>query len=64
MLDLEIPHETLLPVLEQMYYSNAQPFVGSKRKIIAGKMIYLIRKWFEASIREGERIIFGSMSNV
>lgn len=60
MLELEIPHETLLPILEQMYYSNEHPFVGGKRKIVAGKMIYLLQKWFEASVRSGERMLFGS----
>jgi nuclear pore complex protein Nup155 len=62
-LDLEIPHETLLPVLEQMYYSNEQPFVGNKRKVIAGKMVHLIQKWFEVSERSGERVLFGGEEN-
>lgn len=59
-LELEIPHETLLPVLEQMYYSNEQPFTGTKRKLVAAKMVYLIGRWFEASERSGERVLFGS----
>lgn len=63
MLELDIPHETLLPVLEQLYYSNEHPFVGSKRKIVASKMVYLLQKWFEASVRSGERILFGSEEN-
>ncbi|KAF2159334.1 hypothetical protein M409DRAFT_30210 [Zasmidium cellare ATCC 36951] len=63
MLDLEIPHETLLPVLEQLYYSNEHPFVGGRRKIVAGKMVYLLLKWFEASVRSGERVLFGSEEN-
>ncbi|KAF1819507.1 nucleoporin-domain-containing protein [Dissoconium aciculare CBS 342.82] len=62
-LDLEIPHETLLPVLEQMYYSNEQPFIGNKRKIIAAKMVHLIQKWFEVSERSGERVLFGGEEN-
>jgi nuclear pore complex protein Nup155 len=62
-LDLEIPHETLLPVLEQMYYSNEQPFVGNKRKMIAAKTVHLIQKWFEVSERSGERVLFGGEEN-
>ena len=63
MLELEVPHETLLPILEQLYYSNEHPFVGGKRKIVAGKMVYLLQKWFEASVRSGERVLFGSEEN-
>ncbi|KAF2721474.1 non-repetitive nucleoporin [Polychaeton citri CBS 116435] len=62
-LELGIPHETLLPVLEALYYSNEAPFVGSKRKIIANHMVYLLLKWAQESDRKGERILFGSEEN-
>ncbi|KAI5366337.1 hypothetical protein Slin15195_G078570 [Septoria linicola] len=62
-LDLEIPCETLLPVLESMFYSNMQPFTGGKKRKLAEKMVYVIRKWFEDSERSGERILFGSEEN-
>jgi nuclear pore complex protein Nup155 len=62
-LDLDIPHETLLPVLEQMYYGNEQPFVGGKRKFLGGQMVYLIKSWYEQSERKGERVVFGSEEN-
>ncbi|EME38428.1 hypothetical protein DOTSEDRAFT_75834 [Dothistroma septosporum NZE10] len=62
-LDLDMPHETLLPALEQLYYSNEHPFVGSKRKIVASKMVYLLQKWLEASEGSGERVLFGNEEN-
>ena len=62
-LDLDVPHETLLPVMEQMYYGNEQPFVGNKRKILAGQMVYLLKSWLEESERKGERVAFGSEEN-
>lgn len=62
-LDLDIPHETLMPVLEQLYYGNVQPFVGGRRRILAGQMVYLLRSWFQESERKGERVIFGSEEN-
>lgn len=62
-LDLGLPHETLLPVLESVYYSNEAPFTGSKRRGIAGNVVYLLRKWYEASDRSGERVLFGSEEN-
>ena len=62
-LDLEIPHETLLPVMEQMYYGNEHPFVGSNRKVLAGQMVYLLASWLRESESRGERVAFGSEEN-
>jgi nuclear pore complex protein Nup155 len=59
-LDLEIPHETLLPILEMIYFGNEHPFQGAKRRQIAGKMVYLIDRWLEASERNGDRVLFGN----
>lgn len=63
-LDLEIPHETLLPVLESMFYGNMQPFTGSRKKKLAEKMVYVIGKWFVESEKSGERVLFGSEENL
>lgn len=62
-LDLEIPHETLLPVMEQMFYSNEYPFQGSKNKVIGAQMVYLLQSWQNESRRRGERTVFGSEEN-
>ncbi|GAB7362931.1 hypothetical protein MBLNU230_g3230t1 [Neophaeotheca triangularis] len=62
-LELEIPFETLLPVLEQTYYSNEPPFQGKNRKIPAGDMVYLIKRWLENSEKRGEHMLFGSEEN-
>lgn len=62
-LDLEILHETLLPVLEQIYYGNEYPFTGSKRKVIASHMVYLVQQWMKESERRGERVVCGSEEN-
>lgn len=63
-LDLEIPHETLLPALEQVFYGNEHPFTGNRRKYIAAKIVYLLGKWMAASEMSGERILFGSEENL
>lgn len=62
-LELEVPFETLLPVLEQTYYSNEPPFQGRNRRVPAGDMVYLIKKWFENSEKRGEHTVFGSEEN-
>jgi nuclear pore complex protein Nup155 len=62
-LNVDIPHEALLPVLEQIYYGNEHPFVGTQRRIIAAHMVYVVKTWLEGSSRRGERIPFGSEEN-
>ncbi|KAF2484967.1 Non-repetitive/WGA-negative nucleoporin C-terminal-domain-containing protein [Neohortaea acidophila] len=62
-LDLDIPHETLLPVMEQMYYGNEHPFTGAKRKLLAAQMVYLLQRWVKDSERKGERVPCGSAEN-
>ncbi|KXL44642.1 hypothetical protein M433DRAFT_155581 [Acidomyces richmondensis BFW] len=62
-LELDIAYETMLPVLEQIYYGNEQPFVGSKRKVIAGHMVYVMKQWVEESNRRGEKFLCGTEEN-
>lgn len=62
-LDLEIPHETLLPALEQIFYGNEHPFIGDKKKKIAAKIVYLLGRWLDDSDSKGERNLFGSEEN-
>ena len=60
-LELETPPESLLPVLEQMYYSAEAPFDQARnRRIIASEIVYLTGQWFLASERRGEAAPFGS----
>ena len=61
-LDLQVPHETILPVLEAMFYNDEAPFQGRNRRYIANDMLYLIQRWFQDSGRGGGKV-FGSDSN-
>lgn len=61
-LDLQVPHETILPVLEAMFYNDEAPFQGRNRRHIANDMLYLIQRWFHDSGRRGGRV-FGGDSN-
>ncbi|QIX00710.1 hypothetical protein AMS68_006227 [Peltaster fructicola] len=62
-LDLEVPYETLLHATEQVFYSNESPFTGTKRRVIAGDMIYIAVQWLKDSLRKGERVLYGSEEN-
>lgn len=60
-LDVDVPHETLLPILEQLYYSHAEPFhKPSRRRLVAGQIIDLLFRWYRDSERRGERVVFGN----
>ncbi|TKA31276.1 hypothetical protein B0A50_02121 [Salinomyces thailandicus] len=63
LLDLEIPHESLLPILESLYYGNEHPFTGNRRKIIVSQIVFLISDWVAVSERGGERVVLGSEEN-
>ncbi|KAI9728065.1 MAG: hypothetical protein M1834_007781 [Cirrosporium novae-zelandiae] len=52
-LELQVPYETLLPILESMFYNDEAPFTGPNRRVIADDMIYVIRRWFQDSGRGG-----------
>ncbi|KAF2864508.1 nucleoporin-domain-containing protein [Piedraia hortae CBS 480.64] len=62
-LELDTPPETLMPVLEQIYYGNEHPFTGSKRRILASHLVFLIGKWVDLADRAGERFPCGSEDN-
>ncbi|KAH0423831.1 nucleoporin-domain-containing protein, partial [Aureobasidium melanogenum] len=59
-LELDIRPSALVPVIEQMYYTNEQPFVGKHRRILAADLIYLVQAWLRESERHGDSVLFGS----
>lgn len=60
-LDLDTPHEALLPLLEQLYYSGEAPFnVPRNRRLVAGEVVSLALSWYVASERRGDSAAFGS----
>ena len=52
-----------MPVVEQMYYTNEQPFVGRHRRILTADLVYLIQAWLRESERHGDSVLFGSEEN-
>lgn len=62
LVDLQVPFESLLSVLEGMFYNDEAPFLGRNRRFIANDMVYVIRLWFQDSIR-GTGKVFGDESN-
>ncbi|KAI9756653.1 MAG: hypothetical protein M4579_003742 [Chaenotheca gracillima] len=54
-LDIHVPYESLLSVLEGMFYNDEAPFRGRNRRVIGNDILYLCQKWFSESLRSGGR---------
>ncbi len=60
---LQISYETILPVLESMFYNDEAPFQGPNRKYIANDIIYICKRWYNDSVRGGAQP-FGRPENM
>jgi nuclear pore complex protein Nup155 len=62
-IDVGVPFETLLRILESMFYNDEAPFQGPRnRRVIAHDMIYVIQCWYEDGIKNNSKV-FGSEVN-
>lgn len=52
-LDLQVPFDILVAVLEGMFYNDEVPFKGRNRRHIASDMLHLISRWFAESTQYG-----------
>jgi nuclear pore complex protein Nup155 len=62
-LDLSVPPEAVLAVLESLFFSGEPPFQGRTRRFVANDIVYVTRRWFEESARRGG-IVFGGEDNI
>jgi nuclear pore complex protein Nup155 len=56
------PFETIVAVIEAMYYNDSAPFVGRNKKILVDHILYACEQWFEDCMRSNQRL-FGSQEN-
>ena len=61
-IDVQVPYESLVSVLEGMFYNEEAPFQGRNRRYIANDLIYVISLWFRETSR-GAEAVFGGESN-
>jgi nuclear pore complex protein Nup155 len=61
-IEIGFPYETLLSVLESMFYNDETPFEGRNRRIIGNNMVHIIRMWYLHCTRHNQRI-FGGEDN-
>ncbi|EON68234.1 hypothetical protein W97_07492 [Coniosporium apollinis CBS 100218] len=53
LLSLGVPHETLISVLESLFYNEEAPFMGRARRYPAENIVYVAQRWLEESLRQG-----------
>jgi nuclear pore complex protein Nup155 len=61
-IEIGFPFETLLSVLEAMFYNDETPFEGRNRRIIGNNMVHVIRMWYLHCSRNNQRIFGGDES--
>ena len=61
-IDVQVPYESLVSVLEGMFYNDEAPFQGRNRRYVANDLIYVISLWFRETSR-GAEVVFGGDSN-
>lgn len=57
-----VPFESLLPVLEAIFYNGEAPFQGRNRRYIAHEIIHAIKLWFQDSSRGAGKILGGEQN--
>ena len=61
-IDLQVPFESLVSALEEMFYNDEAPFQGRNRRLVANDLVYTIGQWYKASNR-GAEVVFGGEDN-
>lgn len=61
-LDLQVPYESILRALENLFESSEAPFHGRNRRVISNDLIYVIQRWYQDTERAGGRILGGDSS--
>ena len=61
--DISVPPENLIPVLENIFYTQEEPFKGQRgRNIVGALLVHVAQRWFDDSSRAGG-MAFGGEDN-
>lgn len=58
-IDIAIPYETIVPILEDMFFAAEVPFSGNHKMVLARHLVYVASRWLDDCVR-GNKPIFGS----
>lgn len=59
---VNFPFETILNILQTMFYNDVAPFSGRNRRILGDHMLYTIQQWYQECVRTNARL-FGGEGN-
>lgn len=62
LIQVNFPFETIISILQSMWYTNSAPFTGSKRRVLASHMLFVLDQWFEDCLKSNTRI-YGTEEN-
>lgn len=61
-MEVEFAYETIVQVLQSMWYGNIAPFTDRRKQILAAHLLYVLEQWFLDCERNNNRL-FGSEEN-
>jgi nuclear pore complex protein Nup155 len=61
-IDVGFPFETIISVLQGMWWNNIAPFTDRRKRILVLHILYVISQWYEDCIKTNMRL-FGSDEN-
>lgn len=53
--------DTIINILEGMFYNEVNPFVGSNRIVLANHIVYSAEQWYEDCVRHNKRVFGGEV---
>ena len=58
-IDVGFAYETILAILQGMWYNDMAPFVGKHKRILADHVLYVCEQWYEDCVRHNTRLYGG-----
>ena len=58
-IDVGFAYETILGIIQGMWYNDMAPFVGRHKRILADHMLYVCEQWYEDCVRHNTRLYGG-----
>jgi nuclear pore complex protein Nup155 len=58
-IDVGFAYETILGILQGMWYNDMAPFTGRHKRVLADHMLYICEQWYEDCVRHNTRLFGG-----
>lgn len=60
-ISVSFDYDTIINILEGMFYNEVNPFVGPNRIILANHIVYVAEQWYMDCMRHNKRIFGGDV---